>query len=40
MPSPEPYPLVSALSGDTLLEAAAMLLAFVAILFLGSALLS
>ena len=39
MPSSEPFSLVSALSGETLLEAAAMLLAFVAVLFLGSALL-
>ena len=39
MPAPEPYAPVSALSADTLLEAAAMLPAFVAVLFLGSALL-
>ena len=39
MPSAEPYSLVSALSGDTVLEAAAMLLAFIAVLFLGSAVL-
>ena len=39
MPSSDPFSLVSALSGETLLEAGAMLLAFVAVLFLGSALL-
>ena len=39
IPASEPWSLVSVLSGETLLEAAAMLPAFVAVLFLGSALL-
>ena len=39
MPAPEPFALLAALSGGTLLEAAVMVLAFVALLFLASLLL-
>ena len=39
MSTPEPYSLVAALSGGTVLQAAAMLLGFIALLFVGSALL-
>ena len=39
MSAPEPHSLVLTLSGGTVLDAAAMLLAFIAVLFLASALL-